>query len=164
MTNSEWYSCNDPEPMVRALPVNRYQRELRLFAVTCARRVWSLLPVTCQVALNLSEEFANEKASEAQLRIAVNTASEELTKIWVGSRSPDARIFAASAAIDASSVWPRTTANVMAAISCAASAAACAQAEAADDLNYDAVFATTQRSELAVQASLLREMIAYPFE
>ena len=150
--------------MIRALSVNRYQRELRLFSIACARRVWSLLPDACQVALDLSEAFANEKATEAQLRTAVNTASEDLTEISAGSDSPDARTFAASAAIDASSVWPRTTANVMAAISCAASAAACAQAEAAEDLNYDTVFDTTQRSELAVQASLLREMIGYPFE
>ena len=162
MTKAEWQSCGDPEPMVRLLAADRFQRELRLFSVACVRRVWSLLPKACQAAVELSEQFANGKASESKLSRAVDAAALITQEIWPGPRSPGARAYAASAAVDASSVWPRTTANVLAATSCAASAFACARAESATDCDYDAVFDASRRAELASQAVLLRGVVDYP--
>lgn len=140
MTEQEWRSCGDPEPMVGALPADRYQRELRLFAVACARRVWHLLPAAARAAVDASEQFAED---------------------WSGGRSPDARAYAESAAVDASSVWPRTAANVLAATTCAASAAGCAAAEA-NEARYDEVFESVRRAELAAQAELLRGLVSSP--
>jgi hypothetical protein len=61
----------------------------------------------------------------------------------------------------ASSVWPRTAANVLAATSSAAAAVACAAAEADED-RYDEVFEAAHRTELATQAELLRRLVGIP--
>jgi hypothetical protein len=161
VTEAEWLSCGDPEPMVRALPADRYQRELRMFAVACVRRVWHLLPAGCRAAIEASERFAVRQLGEAELAAAVGVAGREAEAAFPGRAAPDARGYAASAAVDASSVWPRTAANVLAATSCAASAAGCAAAEA-DEARYDQVFESARRAELAAQAAVLRGMVGFP--
>ncbi len=161
MTEAEWLSGGDPEPMVRSLPADHYQRELRLFAAACVRRVWHLLPPGCQAAIEASERFAIGQVGEEELAAAVVIADREARAAFPGHSAPDARGYAASAAVDASSVWPRTAANVLAAISCAASAAGCAAA-AADAVRYDQVFESARRAELAKQAAMLRECFAPP--
>ena len=40
--------------VLRSQRQDLYQRELRLFAVACARRVWHLLPVGCRSAVKAS--------------------------------------------------------------------------------------------------------------
>src|SRR5581483_5787744 len=120
---AEWWSCGDPGPMVRSLPADHFQRELRLFAVACVRRVWYLLPAGCRAAVGSSERFAAGQVSEAELAAAVAVANREARAAFPGHSAPGARGYAASAAVAASSVWPRTAANVLAASSCAASAA-----------------------------------------
>ena len=161
MTEAEWLSCGDPEPMVRALPADRYQRELRLFALACVRRVWHLLPAAVRTAVEVAELFANGRATASELDAAGTVAQRETQAHWSGSRSPDARAYAESAALDASSVWPRTVANVLAATSCAASAAGCAAADA-DEARYDQVFESARRGELGAQAALLRDLVRSP--
>ena len=160
MTDSEWLSCEDPDPMVRALSAESHQRELRLFALACARRVWRLLPASLRATVDVAERFADGRASVAELIAAGATAQREAQAHWSGGRSPDAQAYAESAALDASSEWPRTAANVLAATSCAASAVACAAAEA-DDTRYDLVFESAHKEELAAQAALLRGLIDY---
>src|SRR5262245_32218568 len=122
--------------MVRALPVARYQRELRLFVVACVRRIWPLLPGAGRGARLAAERFADGAVSESVLAAAVTAADQEAQTAVRGCSTPDARSYAVSAAVDAASVWPRTASNVLAAASCAASAAACAAAEA-DEVRYD---------------------------
>jgi hypothetical protein len=160
VTEADWQACEDPDPMVRALSADRYQRELRLFAVACARRLWSLLPHACREALIASERFAAGAISEPELAAAVNAAEREAQMESRGGSAPDARAYAASAAVDAASVWRRTAANVLAATSCAASARACAVAEA-DEERYDEVYESAQRAELAAQADLLRSLARF---
>jgi hypothetical protein len=163
VTKAEWESCDDPEPMVRLLLAKRHQRELRLFSTSCVRRVWSLLPNEFRQAVEMSERFAQGQAAEADLVRTTAVADELAQRLWPGSHAPDAVVYAASAAIDASTVWPRTTANVLAATTCAASAFARSMADAVNDTRHDAVFAGMYRAELAVQAGLLRGLIAFPF-
>src|SRR5688572_30561526 len=139
--------------MIHAISSARHQRELRLFALACVRRVWHLLPKGCRTAVEGSEQFANELIGEADLAAVVNLAEREAQAASPGHRAPDAIAYAASAAVDATSVWPRTAANVLAATSCAASAVAVAAAEA-DAERYDEIFETTRGAELAAQASL----------
>src|SRR5687768_12157594 len=101
--------------MVRALPADRYQRELRLFAVACVRRVGHLLGEGGRAALAASEAFAEGRIGLPQLAAAVAVADAEARAPFPGHSAPDARGYAASAAVDASSEWPRTASNVLAA-------------------------------------------------
>jgi hypothetical protein len=161
VTEADWQASDDPDPMVRALPAERYQRELRLFAVACARRLGPLLPDACRSALTASERFAEGRIGELELAAAVAAADQEAQAAFPGHSAPDARAYATSAAVDASSVWPRTASNVLAATSCAASAAGCAAAEA-EEARYDEVFESVRRAELAAQAGLLRVLVRFP--
>src|SRR5262245_19845762 len=77
MTQADWEACDDPDPMVRVLAADRYQRQLRLFAVACARRIWSLLADACRAALEASEGFANSRIAESELAAAVAAADQE---------------------------------------------------------------------------------------
>ena len=161
VTEADWRACDDPEPMVHALAADRYQRELRLFGVACSRRVWPLLSDACRAALDASQRFAEGKIAESELAAVVAIAEQETLVAFPGHSAPNAREYAASAAVDASSVWPRTATNVLAATSCAASAAGCAAAEA-DKTRYDEVFESIRRAELAAQAALLRKLVRFP--
>jgi hypothetical protein len=161
MTEADWLACDDPDPMVRALAAERYQRQLRLFAVACVRRIWTLLPDGCRAAVEASERFADGMITASELAAAVAAADPEAQAALPGHSAPDARGYAASAAVDAASVWPRTTSNVLAATTCAVSAAGCAAAEA-DEAHYDEVFESVRRAELAAQAGLLRELVRFP--
>ncbi len=161
MTEAEWLASDDPDTMVRALAADRYQRELRLFAVACVRRIWALLPDGCRAAVEASERFADGRIGASELAAAVAVAVLEAEAAFPGHSAPDARGYAASAAVDAASVWPRTAANVLAATSCAASAAGCAASEA-DESRYDEVFESVLRAELAAQVGLLRALVFFP--
>ena len=163
MTAADWQSCNDPDALVRALPADRYQRELRLFALACVRRVWHLLPAGCRAAVDASEGLAEGRVKLPELLAAVDVAVAEAQAAFPGHSAPDARGYAASAAVDASSEWPRTASNVLAATSCAASAAGCAAGEA-DGGRYDEAFEAARVAELASQASVLRGLVSYPSE
>ncbi len=164
MTEAEWLSGGDPDQMVRALPADRHQRELRLFALACARRVWHLLPPESRAAVEVAERFTDGRASIAELRAAGAAADRVAQTHWSGGRAPDARAYAESAALDASSEWPRTAANVLAATSCAASAMACAAADPQPDGEYDRVYDEARAAELAAQAELLRGLVSGPPE
>lgn len=83
---------------------------------------------------------------------------------WAGGRSPDARAYAESAAVDASSQWPRTAANVLTATSCAASALACAAADPKPDRDYDRAYDEARVAKLKAQAALLRNLVNVPPE
>jgi hypothetical protein len=162
VTEADWHAGAEPDAMILSLPANRFQRELRLFAVGCVRRVWNLLPDPCRAAVEVSERFANGMASEEELRRAVASADEATRRAFPGHAAPNAYAYAVSAAIDASSIWPRTTAIVLAVTSCAASALGCAVAETVEESRYDAVFEAARRAELVAQAGLLRSIISWP--
>ena len=159
LTETEWSTCRDPEPMLHAICFDKLQREARVFAITCVRRVWHLLPDGCRHAVDISELFANGHVDLTRLITALSIAEKEARAICIGGRSPDARAYAASAAVDASSVWERTPANVLSSTSCAASAIACAAAEK-DESNYDQIFEDARVVEIAAQAEILRTVVS----
>jgi len=161
MTDPQWQSHTDPEPLLRALPAERYQRELRLFCIACVRRVAHLLPDPCRQALDTAEHFAHGASSEAQLRAATDIATPLINAVWSGGRSPDARAYATQASGDATAPSPRTLATVLSTTTAAAAALACSAAES-DPANYDATFDATRIAELAAQATLLRQLIPRP--
>jgi hypothetical protein len=44
VTEGEWLACTDPDPMVRLLWETGSERNLRLFAVACCKRILHLVP------------------------------------------------------------------------------------------------------------------------
>jgi hypothetical protein len=147
--------------MLQALSAEQFQRELRQFGLACARRVWHLLPPEPRAAVETAERFADGRADVAELRAALAAADQSARSHWSGGRSPDARAYAESAAMNASSEWPRSTSIVIATISHAASALACAAADPKPECEYDRAFDLALDAELAMQAELLRGLIVF---
>jgi hypothetical protein len=163
VTAADWRAGSDPEPMVLALPADRFQREFRLFAVACARRVWQLLPVAARAAVEGQERFLAGRASAAEVEALLVAADREAQAYYSGGRSPDARAYAESA-VGVSPARPVTTAQVLSVSSCAASAVACAAADPQPDTDYDRVYDAARVAELAAQADLLRGIGSTPPE
>lgn len=163
MTAADWRVSNDPEPMVRALPADRFQWEFRLFALACARRVWHLLPESARAAVEGQERFIAGRASAAEAETLLLAADREAQAYYSGGRSPDARAYAESA-VGVSPARPVTAAQVLSVSSCAASAVACATADPHPDGEYDRAYDAARAAELAAQAELLRGIVSLPPE
>jgi hypothetical protein len=73
MTEAEWLSCPDPEPMLESVRGNASERKLRLFACGCCRRIWNLLTDPARTAVEMAERFADGLATEAEREAAWGT-------------------------------------------------------------------------------------------
>jgi hypothetical protein len=117
MTESEWLTCADPEPMLAFLRGRAGARKLRLFAVACSRRAWHLLDGPGRAAVEVAERFADGDASGEELRaarLACKTAGTQAS--WYAAAS-DAGIAAGNASRSA-----RSAAGTRLAEECAAQA------------------------------------------
>jgi hypothetical protein len=75
MTEAEWRTARDPYLMLEFLRGKASDRKLRLFVVTCCRRVWDgLRDVRSRTAVEVAERFADRKASEDELLAAHDAA------------------------------------------------------------------------------------------
>ncbi|VTR97506.1 Uncharacterized protein OS=Sorangium cellulosum (strain So ce56) GN=sce5710 PE=4 SV=1 [Gemmata massiliana] len=89
MTEAEWMACDNPAPLLGFLQGKVSDRKLRLFAVACCRRVWSLLPSqTFRDAVEMSERFADGLASDDKLRKARSQARESASRQGAVRASP----------------------------------------------------------------------------
>jgi hypothetical protein len=76
MTEAGWRACSDLDLMLRFLRRKASDRKMRLFACSCCRRIWHLLPHdACRQAVETAEGYADgvrEKRDLAAARDAVN--------------------------------------------------------------------------------------------
>jgi len=133
MTEEEWLACTSPERMLRFLWATASDRKLRLFAVTCARRVNHLFPAEpgpCTSMLpgqrlEIAEGFAEgggsikelEASWDAGLNVRVIGAApapweaghyaEAAAEETCGSHAPDAALWAMLLAQDAVDPWAK---------------------------------------------------------
>ncbi len=82
MTEQEWLTSTDPQPMLEFLRGKASDRKLRLFACAYCRRIWDSLPKdACQKAVEIAERYADGQAANRELSSAysavVASAEEE---------------------------------------------------------------------------------------
>jgi hypothetical protein len=85
MTYDEWSTSNDPETMLAFVRESRRasERQLRLFACACCRRIWHwLTDERCQLALETAEDYADSLASDADLDVAEAEAEDALCSAY----------------------------------------------------------------------------------
>lgn len=71
MNESEWLACADPDSLLEFLQEKATERQLRLFACACCRRIWRVMPSECsRRAVEVSEGFADGKAGREELSAA----------------------------------------------------------------------------------------------
>jgi hypothetical protein len=135
VTEHDWLTGVDPDPMLDFLSATASDRKLRLFGCACCRRVWGRITDSrSRAAVGAAERYAEGQLTPAQLRAAMLAG-------WVASRD-DGGIAAAVAAREVASYAGRF----------AAWYAACAGAPAAG-----------WGPLRAAQASLLRCLLGNPF-
>src|SRR5262249_24850362 len=76
MDEAAWLNCTDPRKMLKFLRDNASDRKLRLFAVACCRRIWSLLPdERSRKVVEVGEHYADGVVSEHELDVTVEAAA-----------------------------------------------------------------------------------------
>jgi hypothetical protein len=75
VTEWEWVTCKDPEPMLEHLRSKAGERNVRLFACACCRRIWKLLSEGCRNAVVTAERFAENEAALEELVAAYHTVN-----------------------------------------------------------------------------------------
>lgn len=137
MTEAEWLACDDPRPMLEFLDGKADERRLRLFAISCCRRIWGLLiDGRSRRAVEVAEQYAEGTATAGQLNAARIEAFDAYFNAFVSRDDPAS----------------------------AAHAAACDSAfQAALFAAQHAAEARDKAAERKEQAALLRHLLGNPF-
>jgi hypothetical protein len=151
MTEAEWLACESVDRMLELLRGNASQRQLRLFAVGCCRLISEVSTgENNRAALVIAERFAEESATQRELRSAYQSA-------WAGAEgyAPDECVaftvhrYAFRAASRAA-FWSRVVGGVIA-------------DNAATQDERTRARADAHASERAKQGQLLHELLGNPF-
>jgi hypothetical protein len=158
MTEAEWLTCSDPEPMLEFLRDKASSRKLRLFAAACCRSIWPLLlDERSRKAVEAAECFANGELSEEEWEVAHLGAGDAFQT----AKSPACR----DAHAPRTAACAAARAALLSLLPDALEAAACASYQAANAARRAAGAEFTRYFALArlSQAHLLRELIGNPF-
>jgi hypothetical protein len=109
MTEADWLTCNDPEPMLHFLCQKQVsERKMRLLACACCRRVWDqLTDPRSRQAVEVAERFADRQASmrdltQARLHAWRAASGPAMAAVWTASAKPSGpiwNVFAAASAL-----------------------------------------------------------------
>src|SRR4051794_24423277 len=150
LTEAEWQSCADPQPMQEVTRGTMSERKLRLFAVACCRRLGPLLKdPRITTALDVAERHADGAATQDELEAALEGAGRAQR-----AQHRKALLFAHAAAMDACGPVGLG----------AAEKAAWAEAATTDSrVTYGDSVRRTRPDLYAALAALLREVLGNPF-
>jgi hypothetical protein len=82
MTEQEWLECTDTHKMLHFVRDKGSDRKLRLFAVTCCRRVWTLLDDnTCKSSVEMVEKFCDGAITEKETADVVGRLHAHLAEL-----------------------------------------------------------------------------------
>jgi hypothetical protein len=95
MTEAEWLTCCDPEPMLTVVQGQFDERKVRVFAVACCRRIWDVLSDVSRDAVNVAERYAFCHIERGSLEAAYNRALS-VRAIAPCFHAPSAAFWAAS--------------------------------------------------------------------
>src|SRR5262245_21415677 len=93
MTEAEWNNCTDVEEMLEFLQDSSQtsDRKLRLFSVTCCRRVWRLLNyIECEAVI-LMERFLEGLADESERAAAFEAVRQRAPDVYGSEDCPIAQ-------------------------------------------------------------------------
>lgn len=98
MTEAEWLSCSDPQPMLDFLQGRGVSgRKLRFFATACCRRVWDMLDERGHHAVEVAEQFADGLVGQRELDCAGQLSLEASQEAYLAGL-PAERMLALRAA------------------------------------------------------------------
>lgn len=76
MTEAEWMACPAPGPLLEYIRDRASERQLRLWACACVRRIWDLIPRELgRRAVLVTERFIEGRATEKELRYVADAFS-----------------------------------------------------------------------------------------
>ena len=89
MTEEKWLACNDPRPLLDILRGKVSDRKLRLFAIACFRRDWTLYTdERSRESIVVGERYAEGKATAKELKTAHDAAMQAAREITEAAFRP----------------------------------------------------------------------------
>ena len=154
MTEAEWLTATNPEPMLNYLRGKASSRRLRLLAVACCRRVWHVLTgPACRQAVDMAEKSVDEPVPEELLDQLSGAAEEEFEDAITDTDDTEME--------DNPGVTYRRYAAACAAASCASNTPEVRDEDIRVVVNATSDAADT--TEQTHQAELLRDVFGNPF-
>ncbi len=162
MTEAEWLTCADPQPMLTLLRCKASDRKLRLYACACCRQVWDLLlDERSRKAIDAADQYADGLISVEDLAVihdAARSARKTVKRtIPLAGFSP-----AFNAARAAETVAENSVESAIAAVTWVASAIGNQAMPDPADGDFDDAYEAIWHYKMFYACPFLRDLFAYP--